>query len=197
MFEQRFGLLKFNFGYGWHTLQQITQHVILQMSASVSFLHDGAPFLGCKLSEGLLCHSGTAFTYHGGTPVPVGPLKVSPFFSYLVLSWQFMWKGRQEGVDFFSSCINLPLFMCICVYSINSNGIEECSPEMFGSTSLSRLSKQFLLHGVKKLLLNENKKINNSTQLLWRESCFFVFTQTRTVLSPYLSSDDLKGFDRI
>lgn len=157
VFEQRFGLLKFNFGYDWHTLQQITQHVILEMSASVSFLHDGAPGLGCKRSEGLLCHSGTASTYHGGTPVPVGPLKVSPFFSHLVLSWQFMWQGRQEGVVFFSSHIYLPLFLCICVYSINSNGIEECSPEMFGSISPSRLAKQFLLHGVKKLPLNGKK----------------------------------------
>lgn len=44
--------------------------------------------------------------------------------------------------------------MCIWMYSINSNGIEEYSPEMFGSTSPSRLSKQFLLHGVQKFALN-------------------------------------------
>jgi len=76
-----------------------------------------------------------------------------------------MYVKRKAGSSFFSAHFYLPLFLFICMYSRKSYDIEEHSSEMFGSNALSRLSKQFLLHGAQKFVLNE-KKGNKSTQLL-------------------------------
>lgn len=44
--------------------------------------------------------------------------------------------------------------MCIFMDRKNSNGVEDYSPEeMFDLSSLSTLSKQFLLRGVQKFLM--------------------------------------------
>lgn len=94
--------------------------------------------LGSELDQALLCHSGTASTYHGITPVSVGLQKVTLSFS---LIWCFHNNvcERSRKMLFFSH-IYLPLFMYICICSINSNVFEEHSPEeMFSLTSLSIL----------------------------------------------------------
>lgn len=78
---------------------------------------------------------------------------------------------KQEGVSF--SPLYLPLFVCIYTDRITSL-------KMFGSTSLSTPPKQFLCYGFQKFPLSgekKKKKINKSTQLLWRESYSFVVTQ--------------------